>query len=92
MTFAHLIDDTALEHGLSKAQVRRMLEYVVDYVDGATWADGRFMWPGLATFRVRERKARMVAMAHPDGGPSSAFSVPAHRTVTAVVAKSWRRR
>lgn len=85
-TYARFVEDVAWIHSLPKAKTRTLLEYAFANIAHTTWRDGRISIPGLATFRVRERKARNVR--NPD--TDMPMVVPAHRVVVARVAKGWR--
>lgn len=64
---------------------RAVLEAFTAELPDAVWAYGRIRWPRLATFSVRARRARVTALP-------GALTVPAHRSVRALVSKRWRRR
>lgn len=65
---------------------KAVLEAFTAELPEAVWARGRIRYPRLATFSVRARRARETELAQ------GAVTVPAHRSVRALVAKSWRRR
>lgn len=94
-TFANLIAATASRAQLSQAVTRAALEAFFVELSIAVWVCGRCLVPGLGVFKVRTRTARKVL---DPGKPAGRYMgqrvhyLPAHRSVYARVAKSWRRR
>lgn len=87
-TFANLIAATANQAQLSRAGTRAVVEAFIGQLADAVWAQGRVAVPGLAVFQVRTRRPRKGVNPH----TNEPIAMPAHRSVYARVAKSWRRR
>lgn len=87
-TFANLIDATAVTSKMTKKHTRLALENFFQHLSDAVWATGRVSVPGLASFRVRTRKARNIS--NPQTGEP--MTLPRSRAVIARVASAWRHR
>jgi DNA-binding protein HU-beta len=59
MNKQELIDAVAGEAGLTKLQAKRVVEAVLDSIEGALKKGDRVSLGGLGTFNVRNRAARM---------------------------------
>jgi nucleoid DNA-binding protein len=91
--YQQLLDLVAAHTGLTKKQTRRAVEDFCAELARAVWSRGRVVVPGLATFRVRERKPRNVRK--PPSTPVAdrgLMLLKGERVVTARVSKHWRRR
>jgi len=59
MTKADLIGEVAKATGLSKRASEEAVDAAVTAMKKAIKKEGEFRYPGLGTFKVKERKARM---------------------------------
>lgn len=87
-TFANLIAATATSANTTQVHARRVLEDFFRHLSDAVWAAGRVNVPGLAAFRVRVRKKRKIS----NPKTREPMTLPSTRSVSARVAKPWRRR
>ena len=82
--FQCVLDDIALDLQLTKKTTRAVVERFIAAVPLAVHEHGRMRVPDLATFMVKQRKARSIAL------PGKSVQLPAHQVVVAKVAPSWR--
>jgi len=59
MTKADLVADVAKKTGLSKKAAEEAVDAAVDVLKKTVKKDGTFRYPGLGTFTLKKRKARM---------------------------------
>jgi len=59
MTKADLVADVAKKTGLSKKAAEEAVDAAVDVLKKTVKKDGTFRYPGLGTFTLKRRKARM---------------------------------
>jgi DNA-binding protein HU-beta len=87
-TYEALVEEMALELGLTKKTVREVLEAFGRTLAQTVWETGRVSIPGIGVFRVRSVKGRRIA--NPVTG--RAMRLPPMRVVKARVAREWRTR
>ncbi|MDQ9169377.1 HU family DNA-binding protein [Oxalobacteraceae bacterium R-40] len=58
MTKTEVVEQIAASNDLSKAQASRVLNDVIEIIQGSLKKDGRFSLPGIGTFTVGKRAAR----------------------------------
>jgi nucleoid DNA-binding protein len=80
-----LVADT---EGLTRATTTAVVERFVAELPSVVWGQGRLVVPGLASFRVRSRKARNIA--NPVTGEP--MRLERRRVVAARVVRAWRSR
>lgn len=84
----------AREVGITKSQAEEVVDAFLAAIRDTVWEEGRLVWRGFGSWRVRRRGARVAIIVRETGGggdsPEEQYRVPAHRAVTFRASETWR--
>jgi DNA-binding protein HU-beta len=84
----------ARETGITKAAAEEIVDAFLAAVRDQVWGEGRLVWRGFGSWRIRKRRARVAIIqretATGEPAPEEKYRVPAHKAVVFRASENWR--